>query len=163
MISSNDYEINKLVMQEIGLEVGPNKRIYDQDTGAAIRINNMDVVDQGSYTNSRSTEFNPSGNRKMMGKLFGYFLDKRSEETGINVSTYYNVDGNNSIECRLSDDTTIKSKSYTRDSLKYLDIMMQLNGEKNVDLKEYDQPIEKDTIKRKRKTGDRNESNTANS
>ena len=73
-------------------------------------------------------------------------MDKQTDETGVEVTAYYNVD--NCIECRMADNTIIKSDAYQRDSLKYLDIIMQINGGKE-DLKPYDTKAEKPTVKKK--------------
>ena len=146
-----EREINTLIMQEIGLEVGRDQKICDQDTGDVLRINGMDIVAPGSYCGKQSIEFDPYNNRKMMGQLFGHFLEKYSDETGVDALSYYNVDTGREakVECRMSDDTVISSKAYGRDSLKYTDIIMQLNGGE-ADLSKYDVPQIKETIKRKR-------------
>lgn len=148
-----EREINMLIMQEIGLEVRQNQRIYDQDTGDAIRLNGMDIVAPGCYGGRQAIEFDPFNNRKMMGQMFGYFLEKYSDETDVDVLSYYNVDAgaNGRVECKMSDNTMITSKPYARDSLKYTDIIMQLNGEGDTDLSKYDIPQVKETVKRKKK------------
>lgn len=145
-----DKEINTLIMREIGLEVGHNHRIYDQDTGMEIKINGMDVVAPGYYGGRQSIEFDPHNNRKLMGHLFGYFLEKHSDETDEDIIAYYNVDSgsNGRVECRTSNNEVIKSQSYLRDSLKYTDIIMQLNGETDTtELKKYDVPPVKVSVK----------------
>ena len=78
-----DKEFNTLIMQEIGLEIGDDDRIYDQETQNIIRMNGMDVMAPGCYGGRNSIEFDPYNNKKMMSQLFGYFIDKYSEETGV--------------------------------------------------------------------------------
>ncbi len=136
-----DKEINIKIMQELGLEPNSDKQIIDQDTGMPIAINGMPVVAPGCYGGKNSIEFDPYNNKKMMNKFFGFFLDKYSCENDVDVLAYYNIDGQDntgSIECRLDDDSTLISKNYRRDSLKYTDIIMQLNGDTNIDLNKYD-------------------------
>lgn len=148
-----DREINNIIMQEIGLEVGENNKIYDQDTGDAIKINGLNVVAPGCYTGRQSIEFDPYNNRKMMTQMFGYFLDKNSEETGIDAISYYNIEESGKagkVECKMSDNTVITSKEYLRDSLKYTDIIAQLNGGE-LDLSKFDVPQSNDIVKRIRK------------
>ena len=144
--------VNNIIMQEIGLEVGQGNKIYDQDTGLALRINGTDVVAPGYPTTRRSTEFDPYNNRKMMNQLFGYFLEKNSDETDVEVVTFYDVPGNEpnkgSVKCKLSDNRELQSGSYMRDSLKYADIIIQLNGGEANTLQEFDTPVERDTIKK---------------
>lgn len=150
-------EINTLIMQEIGLDIGPGNRIFDQDTGMEIKINGMDVIAPGCYCDDKSIEFDPYNNRRLMGQLFSHFLDKYSNETDLDVLTYYNVDSDNKsrVECLFSDNSTVSSKSYNKDSLKYTDIIIQLNGGEANDLNKYDLLEEKESIKR-RKRGTRN-------
>lgn len=146
-----EREINMLIMQEIGLEIRNDQKLYDQDTGDAIKVNGMDVMAPGCYGGRHAIEFDPYNNRKMMGQMFGYFLDKYSDETGVDALSYYNVDSGEDgrVECKMSDNELISSKPYTRDSLKYTDIIMQLNGG-GTDLSKYDIPQTKETVKRKR-------------
>ena len=160
-MNKKDLEINNLIMQEIGLEIGIGNKIVDQDTGAALAFKGMSVIAPGTYSHN-AIEFDPHNNKKMMSNLFGYFLDKHSEESDVDVLAYYNVDAENnksSIECKLSDQTKITSKAYTRDSLKYADIIIQLNGGTAPDFDQYD--IEKPTtVRKKRSTNAKNKSNT---
>ena len=147
-----DMEINDTIMREIGLEPDSKNRICDQDTGAKIQINGMSVVKAGCYGGKNSMEFDPHNNRKLMNDLFGYFLNKYEDETGESIMSYYNVDdvkGKNKIEVKLDDETTITSHSYKRDSLKYADIIMQMNGENknNIDLSKYDTDLPKGGVK----------------
>lgn len=154
-----DKEINTLIMQEIGLEIGPKSQIVDQDTGLAIRINGADVVAPDCYYGrrgdgtSKSMEFDPYNNRKLMNSLFSYFTEKQENETGVGVLAFYNVDNKEGghVECRMTDNEVLTSASYQRDSLKYVDLIMQMNGEENPDLKKYDiLPEPKSTIKKKK-------------
>lgn len=146
-MDAKEMAINNIIMQEIGLEVGPRKRLFDQDTGAAIRINDMDVVAPGCYGGKRAIEFDPYNNRKMMNQLFAYFMEKQAEETGNELVTYYNI--GDRIECRMRDNRLIRSRPYIRDSLKYADIIIQLNGGSTEELSAYDQLIPS-TIKKPR-------------
>ena len=143
-----DREINTIIMQEIGLEIGRNNKIYDQDTGVA----------PGFYGGRHAIEFDPHNNKKMRGQLFGYFLNKYADESGVEIPSYHNIDDKSKdsgfIECLIDEDGTlnpIRSKAYKRDSLKYTDIIMQLNGDNSVDLSKYDQDVVKPTVKKKSK------------
>lgn len=145
-----EMRANNLIMQEIGLEVGQASKIYDQDTGLAIRINGSDVVAPGCFRGRQTVEFDPYNNRKMMSQLFGYFLEKHAEETSQDVVTFYDMptDGDKgSIKCVLDDNSTIQSGKYIRDSLRYADIIVQLNGGKINSLQEFDTPIKAESVK----------------
>ncbi len=136
-----DKEINYMIMNEMGLGVGPNNVIYDEENGNVISINGMNIVAPGSEFYGKAMEFDPHNNRKLMGCLFGYFIDKIASEGDMEVMTYYpknRADGE-CIECRMTDNSLLRSKAYKRDSLKYTDLMIQLNGRDCGDeLKKYD-------------------------
>lgn len=153
----NDMEkkINGIIMREVGLEVGAYNKIYDQDTGAQIQINGMNVVQPGSYCGHQDVEFDPYNDKKMMSKVFSYFAEKQAEETGVGVVAFYNVGRGQDchIECRLSNNEVIKSRPYARDSLKYTDLIMQLNGDQPEDLSEYDQLPDRKTVKGRNRGG----------
>lgn len=151
-------KINTIIMQQAGLEVNDDGTIIDQDTGIGLSINGNPIV-KGART-KHSIEFDPYNNRKLMNQLFAYFLNKRSEEGELGVSSYYNVDGDSktgAIECRMEDNQYIRSDFYKRDSLKLADIMMRLNGDDDAldSLKEFDVPLvvePKSTVKGKKGT-----------
>lgn len=150
-----DKEINTKIMQELGLEPNRHRQLVDQDSGAAIVINGMPVMAPGYYRGKNSIEFDPYNNKRMMSQLFGHFLEKYADENDVNVSAYYNIDGKsgaNRVECKFSDNQTITSGAYVRDSLKYVDIVMQLNGDTKCedDLRKYD-IVEKKTAIRPKK------------
>lgn len=152
-MTSKDLEINRIIMHEIGLEVDSAQRIIDQDTGAAIRIDGMDVVAPGCV-GRQVVEFDPFNNKKMMSQLFSYFASKQADETGVGVSTYYGVGHGEEgkIECKMEDNTVFTSKPYMRDSLKLTDIIMQMNGGGSEDLSKYDGFPNKGVKGKKRKS-----------
>ena len=133
-----EKEINMIIMREMGLEIGNNNRIYDQDTGTELKINGMNIVAPGCYQ-KQSMEFNPYNNKKMMSQLFGYFLNKISDEGGPNVIAFYNGD-NSRIECKTEDNEVISSGSYSKETLRYVDLVMRLNDEdpSDINLSKYD-------------------------
>lgn len=139
-------------MHEIGLEVGTAYKIYDQDTGEALKFDGADIVAPGHYRGRQTIEFDPYNNRKMMGCLFGHFLNKHAEEVGEDsyAVSFYNVDDSSDggrIECKFGNNSKVRSERYTRDSLRYTDVIIRLNGG-TPDLKKFDVPIERSTVKR---------------
>ena len=150
-----DKEINIKIMNEIGLDAEPNGQIIDLDTGDCISINGMKLVAPGYVPNGRekTIEFDPHNNRKLMNNLFGYFLNKIADEDDINVLAFYAKNNKNGdcIECKMSDNTSITSGYYKRDSLKYTDVIIQLNGGNCGDeLKKYDIPPANSSVKKKK-------------
>lgn len=147
-----DREINTIIMNEVGLEIGDDNIVRDQDNGSPIQCNERYITPPGVDGGYGTVEFDPHNNRKLMNSIFGYFLDKYSEETGIEASAFYNKrkDNGECIECKMSDNTVITSQPYKKDSLKYTDIIIQLNGGQCGDeLKKYD-ITENATIKSKK-------------
>lgn len=150
-----DKEINIRIMQELGYEPNRHRQLVDQDSGIPIVINGMPVMAPGYYGGRNSVEFDPYNNKKMMNQVFGHFLEKYADENGINVSTFYNIDGTDGtgrVECKFSDNQTITSGAYARDSLKYVDIIMQLNGDPSgeEDLRKFDIVEKKSTVRPRR-------------
>ena len=145
-------KFNNLMIQEMGFEIGPNKRLYDQDTGMMLHLDGKQLVAPGCVSGKEVQEFDPYNSTKMMSQLFSYYTDKlvqNGESTEYNV--IYNVDignGRGRIEMR-NDEDIIKSALYTRDQCKYADLILRLNGDENPNLKEFDIPKSKKTIKKK--------------
>lgn len=149
-IDDKTLEIIKMFMSEIGLEKHPDPNavnLVDQDTGNALVFGNKFIIYPGSRSDRNSIVFDPVNNWKILNYIFMYFLRKYSDENDIYVSAYYYLNNAeyDAIEVKLEDNTKIKSKQYYRDCLRYLDIIMQLNGEKasSVDLSIYDAPASK--------------------
>lgn len=160
-----DKEVNALFMSELGFEIGKNQRIFDQDTGLPLEVGGVKFVAPDCYGGKQSAEFDPYNSRKQMSQFFGYFMDKQADETGKEIMSYYAIDdrkGNKGrIQCKFDDNTVITSGSYMRDSLKYIDIVMQINGDECPDLEKYDiapevPTVEKKTTTKSKKTGDSN-------
>lgn len=150
-----DKEINEIIMNEMGLDIGLESRIYDQDTMRPIELNGMKVMAPGVYGGKQSVEFDPYNNRKQMSYLFSYYTKKYAEENGKEVVASYEVDGSNGkgrIECRLDDNEIISSGAYTRDTLKYADMVMRMNGDLNPSetISKYDIPFEKKEAPKKK-------------
>ena len=149
-----DKEINLKIMQELGLEPNRHRQVIDQDSGMAIVINGMPVMAPGYYGGRNSIEFDPYNNKKMMSQLFGHFLEKYADENGVSVSAFYNIDSKDNsgkVECKFSDNQVVTSRPYCRDTLKYVDIVMQLNGDQERNLEKYDIVEKKPTVKPRKK------------
>ena len=64
-------------------------------------------------------------------------------------------DNKTSLEAKVDNGKVLTTKPYYRDSLKYADMIMQLNGSENVDLSEYDQKKEQNNKDNKKSTRSR--------
>lgn len=152
---------NTMIMNEIGLEIGARQRLYDQDTGVLVQFEGKDLVAPGAASGREAQEFDPYNSSKMMSQMFSYYTDKLAESGEINsFDIIYSVDGPNGrgrVEMK-NDNEFMKSRDYVRDQCKYADLILQINGDDNPDLEEFDIPKTKDTIKRKRTTTKKKES-----
>lgn len=144
-------ELTEKLMQEIGLEIDSNHCIVDQDNGSRLQFNgkNLKYIEDGIRTGRNDLEFNPVENSKLMNHLFSYYTNKIHQEDGRYINIYYPVEcaeNKGFIELKDGDNNIMRSGEYYNDSLKYADLIFQLNGEEDVDLSEYDSkrpPIEK--------------------
>lgn len=145
-------KFNKMIMEEIGLEVGPRQRLYDQDTGMMVKFEGKDLVAPGAASGREAQEFDPYNSTKMMSQMFSYYTDKLAESGEINpFNIIYSVDtdkGRGRVEMK-NDEEFMKSKDYQRDQCKYADLILQINGDENPDLKEFDIPKVKESVKKK--------------
>lgn len=144
---------NKMIMEEMGIEVGDRQRLYDQDTGAKLQFEGKDLVAPGAASGREAHEFDPYNSNKLMAQMFNYYTGKLAEGGEIDpFNVVYNVDtgkGMGRVEAK-NDNETIASKEYRREQCKYADILLQINGDENPDLKEFDIPKVKETIKKKK-------------
>ena len=154
-------KFNTMIMNEIGLEIGARQRLYDQDTGVLVQFEGKDLVAPGAASGREAQEFDPYNSAKMMSQMFSYYTDKLAEAGEINpFDIIYSVDGQNGrgrVEMKNNEDF-MKSKEYVRDQCKYADLILQINGDENPDLREFDIPKTKETIKRKKSTTKKKES-----
>lgn len=154
------------ILEEIGLEIGPYGSVVDQDTGLSLQFNGKNLKtgsgDSPARIHLSDILFNPIGDLKQMRNLFSYYIKKEEAENPNRVSGMFfqlpRNDGETSgamvLQYTDKDEGLLKeiqSKKYCNESLCYADLMMQYNGEENVDLSEYDFPIETVSKKRKRK------------
>ena len=148
-------KFNRMIMEEMGLEVGDRQRIYDQDTGCKLQFDGKDLVAPGAASGREAFEFDPYNSNKLMAHMFGYYTEKLSETGEIDpFNVIYNVDtgkGIGHVEMK-NDDEIMRSKDYKREQCKYADLILQINGDEDPDLKEFDIPKVKETVKKRTTT-----------
>jgi hypothetical protein len=147
-------QINKIIMQEIGLGVDAHQRVIDQDTRETLKFNekNMKYSSQNSVILTKNDiPFDPIETRNLMSSLFNHFTQKIEQEDGTYVSTYYDINGDKgtALEAVVNGEK-ITSDYYGNDSLRYLDIIMRLNGSNSINLKQYDTEEKKPTTHKRR-------------
>lgn len=145
-------KFNKMIMEEMGIEIGDGRRLYDQDTGIKLQFDGKDLVAPGSFIGRDVQEFDPYNSTRMMAQMFSYYTEKLVENGEADeYNVIYSVDtgnGKGHVEMKNDDDKLI-SKDYCRDQCKYADLILQLNGDTDPNLKEFDIPKTKKTVKKK--------------
>jgi gamma-glutamyl-gamma-aminobutyrate hydrolase PuuD len=136
----------------------------DQDTrdNLSFKSRQMKYSSQNQVTiGNKDMVFDPASNKSVMSSLFDYYANKLQEEDEHYVSMYYEKqeEDKTSLEAKV-DDEIITTKPYYRDSLKYVDMIMQLNGSKDVDLSQYDEKKEQNSnpVQKRRTTKKKNKS-----
>lgn len=149
--------LNKMIMQEIGLSVDKQNRVYDQDTRQPIlfKDKNMKFSSQHNVALSgNDMVFDPANNKGLMSSLFDYYTQKLEDEEGVYVSGHFEEsteDGKMAVTLMMNNNQ-IKTNSYTNNSLSYLEAIKRLNGSQDTDLSEYDSDRkQKAPTKRKKK------------
>lgn len=145
--------INKIIMQEIGLGVDNHQKVIDQDTRETLKFKDKNIK-YSSQNNVVLTKndmpFDPFQTRNLMNSLFDHFTEKANDEDGIYVSMYYDIPGEKgtALEAVVNGEK-IKSNYYENDALRYLDVIMKINGSDTSGLMQYDAKPEVKEIKKK--------------
>ena len=153
---TKNEDINKLFMEEVGLDVCEDGHIVDQDTFNTIQIKGKRTVFKGyGEKNPGSIELDPAKNSKHAKILFDYFVNKLEDEEDIEAFSTYNSyitdekKGTGYLECKRSSDDVLKTGEYVNESLRYLDALKQLNGDPDPDIAQYDRTKEEfDSIRK---------------
>ena len=89
-MEQDSMEFNFLMMEEMGLEEGERRRVVDQDTGQQYAMRGKDIVCPGNQGGKSAIELDLTNNR-MMGYMFGRFIDKAVIEKSIEPVTGYAI------------------------------------------------------------------------
>lgn len=143
----NPIQFGELFMEEMGLYIDPYGRVVDQQTDSLLQVKGKSLrfpLDGSVRLSKGEMEFDPLNNQTLANNLFGFYIQNRLSDNGnVYVSNYCTVaspdDKDKGILEVKTETGTIKSGEYYRDSLKYADMMMRMNGTPNVDLSEFDQ------------------------
>lgn len=151
------------VMNEIGLGVGEFGTVIDQDTGQMLQFNGKMLKynqgDQPPIIHLSDSLLNPIGDLKQMRNLFAYYIRKEEEfpQSERTPGMYFPIQSadeekSSMILQYMDQDGVLRevhSKEYYNEAICYADLMMQYNGDQNVDLNEYDFPLEAARKKKK--------------
>jgi len=142
-MNQNDLEINLRLMEEMGLEEGDRKRVYDQDTGVMYQLKGKDIVAPGNKSGKNAIELDMINKPKLMTYMFGHFVDKLVEEEDIPPVSNFYIDpydryGHTTGVIRFEDDTIIRSEKYRNETTCLADLVLRLNNDTDIDLSKYD-------------------------
>lgn len=138
------------LMNEIGLEIGECGTVVDQDTGLSLQFNGKTLKyshgDQPPRVHLSDSLLNPIGDLKQAKNLFSYYLRKEElEQTERTPGMFFSVPQQEEKCCVVLQYTDengalheFQSKAYNNESVCYADLIMQYNGEENVNLEEFD-------------------------
>lgn len=147
--STNVIDFGELVMDEIGLYADPNGRVVDQQTDTALQIKGKNLkfpIDESVKIGRNEIEFDPLNNQTLANSLFGFYLSNRFNEDGSKyISSYATVADNankakGTLEVKVGPEVMV-SGEYYRDSVKYVDMIMRMNGDSNANLNRFDMPM----------------------
>ena len=141
----NNIEISRKIFRAIGLDVDNANKVIDQDTCRPIEFKGKCIKftsdpDKNLLLAKNDILFDPINNTKLMSNLFGYYLTKLEEMENTVFNSYYVKSGNEgrtALELK-NESGTITSNYYNNDSIKYMDMILRLNGESDINLNEYD-------------------------
>lgn len=146
---------NRIIMNEIGLTVDDKYRVVDMDTGIPLTIDGKPLKYSAFHcvpVRHGEQIFDPMHKYKQMNVLFDYFIAKAAEENPSNtVDIYYEVGDTGALEAK-GPFGTYTTDAYNQDQLKYVDMMLQVNGTPNKNLRQYDFDEKPDRMANKRKT-----------
>ena len=134
MLNNDSKLINNVLIQKIGLELDDQNHLIDQDTGQPLHFNGKIIKYNHTNINrlaKNEVEFDPLNNTSMANYLCGYYIEKMNaeEETDINIYSQSNKDRDTPgiVEARQND-MIIKSDTYVKDSLKYIDLINKIDN-----------------------------------
>lgn len=140
-MNPTEQYLNEMLMQEIGLDVGPRMRLLDQDTGQTLTFKGKDLVAPNALPNNNVVVFDCYNSTALMQMMFGFYTKKYEEDNGVSIDRSYTKevkDGKCAMTIIDSNNNAITSTPYQRDTLRYMDLIMRLNGDESPDLSKYD-------------------------
>jgi hypothetical protein len=137
-----DLQLNKMLMDEMGLEEGERRRVIDRDTEEICCLGTREIVIPGCQSGKNAVELDLINNPRMMTTLFSEFVDKLAEEESIDqpctsFGIYQEPDKKNRARIIFDDGSYIDSSSYKNEGLCLAEMIFRLNGE-DKDLTKYD-------------------------
>ena len=142
------YEMFYYLFAEIGLSINSDQYLYDQDTMSLIKYKDKyikaTVQPVEIYAGRNDIIFDPARNLNLMVTLFGYFVNKESNNPDgdtIRFISQYTDDNETRDKQRLVIKTAngdVASRFYQNIYLAYIECIFLLTGNFSVDLTNFD-------------------------
>lgn len=142
---TDEASIGKAIIDEMGVGIGPDYVLYDEDTGAPVQFqgknikfsaNNPELV----YIGAGDVLFDPVHNLRMVTTMMGMYLDKE-EGNGKEAQCMYDdnnrEDRTTSHTIKFSNGESVTSKFYKNRCLAICDNFLEM-ANMNSDLSEFD-------------------------
>lgn len=142
---TDEASIGKAIIDEMGVGIGPDYVLYDEDTGAPVQFqgknikfsaNNPELV----YIGAGDVLFDPVHNLRMVTTMMGMYLDKE-ESNGKEAQCMYDdnnrEDRTTSHTIKFSNGESVTSKFYKNRCLAICDNFLEM-ANMNSDLSEFD-------------------------
>lgn len=116
------------VLQQLGLEIDINGYIIEQDSEMKLYVKGKPIT---NISSRYSLGFDPLSNGHLMSFLFSYYLSKLQSEEDRYITMFYSSSKERNGKGYMAvqeQGELIKSRVYNNDSIKYLDLLYQLNG-----------------------------------
>ena len=148
-MEDKDIEINTRLMEELGLEQGIRRRIYDHETGDLRTMKGKEIVAPGAIPGAHALEFDPINNTRMMNFFFGSYINAIETEGLLegDVMSYSIIPSKQPgkikavLKVNPYDGGPIKeisSKPYKNETSCIADLVCRINGDDEVDMTPYD-------------------------
>lgn len=132
----NKNDLGRAVIMEMGLYIGKDNILRDQDTNAQIKFGGKNVKytyedPSKLYIGENDTLFDPTGDYKLMNTMLGYYIDKENELGNINSIAPYTLDGDNKTVCqgvKLTNGERIESGYFRNRCLSICDFVLKCAG-----------------------------------
>lgn len=151
---NNIYELYYDLFNEIGLNIGPNQYLYDQDTQTQIKFKDKYIkasIDGSPiYAGRNDIVFDPAKNYSLISRLFEYYLEKaQNSDDGDIIQGYvaHYIDDNpekdkQRVVVKTIGRGEISSNYYYNIYLAYMDCIFKIAGYRLIDLSNFDIKVE---------------------
>lgn len=132
-VAKNTVECSNFMMQRLGLEAdnfGVLRRIDDEEGEVSELIFEGKKCKSIKSAINKSVEmvFDPYNNAKFACALLNYYIsDYIGSEVNTIILTNQSINESGSCEVQFTNGYTVVSNKYNKDSLKYLDVILQLD------------------------------------